>query len=767
MSDSADKPYVLEGTVTRVLFRDEAGLFSAVKVWPEGGPEITVIGEFLAVSAGDEFTFSGQWETHPKWGPQLRVFHALRKLPRQPAAIVAYLSGGLFAGIGKALASRLVSHFGSQTLETILARPEEVERVPRISPKKRQSLVSSLYEHRQIQDLALFLQGHGVSLSLTKKIHQCYGREALAVVQGDPYRVASEVSGIGFVKADSIARKMGLPANSSARITASVTYVLRDRCEVRGHSFLPQRELVRECLEFLNREASMPAADRVTPDGVAAAIEELLLAGRLVTEAPDAIYLREVYEAEVELARRAELLQRTSRAPADKARLDSALAQAQAQAAMTYAPEQREAIQKALTSSIAIVTGGPGTGKSTVVRGVIAALRASRPDAKVLLAAPTGRAAKRLAEITGEEALTIHRLLEFSPQNGSFQRDAHNPLRADLLVVDEASMLDLELSVALFRAVAAGARVLLVGDADQLPSVGFGDVFAEFIRSGTVPAVRLSHIFRQARESRIVVNAHRINQGAMPILDRTSDCQFVAIEEPVRVAEFIRDAALSYRAAGLRPEEINVLTPMRKTETGVVALNRLLQNALNPASPAKPEIAVAGETVLRAGDKVMQIRNNYEKEVFNGDIGIIEEVGPAGGEGSEESEEEEQRVTVNFQGTRVAYGREDLDQLVLAYATTIHKAQGSEYKGVVLIPVVRQHWIMLQRNLLYTAITRAKERAVLVGQQAAVRRAVTNAGSRRRYSRLAERLRLGRAGLPVAAAQAKPEDGRARSGHNI
>jgi len=753
VSDLAQTPYVLEGRVTRILFRDDAVFFSAVRVWPKGGPEITVVGEFLEVAAGDEFTFTGEWETHPKWGPQLRVFHALRKLPRDPQAIVAYLSGGLFPGIGPVLARRLVSHFGAETLEVLLARPEEVVKVPRITAQKRQRLVASIYEHRQIQDLALFLQGHGVSLSLTKKIQERYGREALAVVRNDPYRVASEIPGIGFLKADAIARKTGLSPDSPARIKASVAYVLRDRCEVRGHSFLPRAELVRECLTFLNRDSNGPAAVRVTPARVNGEIEELLHTGNLVVEDPDAIYLPEVYEAEVDLARRIQILQAVSLPPADG--LEAALADTQALGGsgdrkvprkdhsnthlvgIAYAEEQRQAIRIALTSPIAVVTGGPGTGKSTVIRGVIAALNLLREKPTVLLAAPTGRAAKRMAELTGREALTIHRLLGFSPDTGSFQRNENNPLDADLLVVDESSMVDLDLASALFRAAPPGMQILLVGDADQLPSVGFGNFFADLIRSGTLPVVRLAHIFRQARESRIVVNAHRVNQGRMPILDRVSDCQFISIEEGAKVADFIRNAVLSYRSAGLALDEINVLSPMRKTETGVAALNQLLQEALNPPSKGKPQVA-AGENVFRAGDKVMQIRNNYEKGVFNGDTGVIEAIHLPK---EEEEEEEPERISVNFQGARVGYERTELDQLVLSYACTVHKAQGSEYKGVVLIPVVRQHWVMLQRNLLYTAITRAKERVILVGQEAAIRRAVTNVGSRLRYSRLAQRLK--------------------------
>jgi exodeoxyribonuclease V alpha subunit len=369
---------------------------------------------------------------------------------------------------------------------------------------------------------------------------------------------------------------------------------------------------------------------------------------------------------------------------------------------------------------------------------VIAALGRLRPQAQVLLAAPTGRAAKRLGELTARQARTIHRLLEFSPESGVFQRGEADPLEGKLLVVDEASMLDLYLASALLKAVPAGMQVLFVGDADQLPSVGFGNVFADLIRSASVPVVRLRHVFRQAQQSRIVTNAHLVNQGRMPILERGSDCEFVPIEEEAAVAEYVKTAALAHRDAGRPLEEFNVLTPMRRGEAGVAALNALLQTTLNPPGAGKRELA-AGETVLRCGDKVMQVRNNYAKGVFNGDIGVVSAIRLP--EDSEEGEDAEEQLVADFDGCLVPYARAELDQLVLAYACTVHKAQGSEYRGVVLLPVVRQHSVMLQRNLLYTAITRAREHAVLVGQAAAIRRAVSNVGSRLRYSRLAERLK--------------------------
>src|SRR6266545_2334726 len=582
MGDSGGS--VIEGQVTRVVFQDEETLFASVKVAPEGGgPEVSVIGEFLAVAAGDEFTFIGDWETHPRWGPQLRIHSAQRKLPRQPEAVVAYLGGGLFPGVGPGIARRVVRHFGQQTLDLILASPERIAEVPGIGPKKRERLAAALAQHHDIQELAL---------GLTKKIHEAYGRRALDVVRTDPYRVAREIPGVGFLKADGIARKIGLPADSPARVRASVGYVLQTRCEVRGHTFLPRGDLVRECLGFLNRE---PGGPFVPAEMVAGAIDALIAEGSLVAE-KEAVYLSEVHAAEIELARRLRGLLRAG--PSDPKDLDRILAETETEAGVRYSELQRTAIRTALTSPVAIVTGGPGTGKSTIIRAVEAARRRLRRDAVVHLAAPTGRAAKRMAEVTGREAMTIHRLLEFSPKAGIFQRGLASPLEGQLLVVDEASMVDLNLASALFRSVPAGMQVLLVGDADQLPSVGFGNVFADLIQSRAIPVVRLSEIFRQARQSRIVTNAHRVNQGLMPALDPAPDWRFVPIADAAKVARYIRDVAVAGREKGAALEHINVLTPMRKTEAGVFALNKLLQAALNPPSPRKKEV-LSGDSLSR------------------------------------------------------------------------------------------------------------------------------------------------------------------------
>ena len=751
-------PVVLAGRVTRILFRDAESLMTGVRVKVKGAGEETVVGEFLDVAEGDRFVFTGHWDRHPKYGMQLRLLHAQKELPRAPEAIAAYLAGGLFPGVGKTTARRIVEHFGAETLVVLLAEPERLAQVPAIGAKRRAKLLESFREHRYIQELALFLQGHGVSLNLTRKIHRRYGPEALAIVRSDPYRVADDIPGIGFVRADDIARKTGLPADAPSRVRAAVRFVLKERCETRGHSYLPVGALVSDSLAFLNRPPAAPAVAAVsapvTRAAVAVALDELAAAGRIVREGTEAVYLSEVHAAEVALATRLTLLLATAfQLPAG---VDDVVAATAAAAGIVYAREQTDAMRTALTSPIAVVTGGPGTGKSTIVRGVVAAFEAFeslRGTPEILLAAPTGRAAKRLAEVTGRGAKTIHRLLEFSPEGATFLRDEAAPLTGDLLVVDEASMVDLQLAAALLRAVPPGMQVLLVGDADQLPPVGIGNVFADVIASGTVPVVRLRHIFRQAGESRIVTNAHRVNAGLLPGPESGADWRFVPAEGAEAAAAYVRRVAEAARAAGLGLDAFSVLTPMRKTAAGTIALNQLLQETLNPPSPEKRELR-AGATVFRTGDKVMQLRNNYRKEVFNGDIGLVATIArpsaaAATGVGgldsvepseSPESDDDEEQLCVDFDGRIVAYEQHELDQLALAYASTVHKAQGSEFKGVVILPIVNEHHIMLQRNLLYTAITRARERVVLVGQEEALRRAVRNLGSGRRYSGLQGRL---------------------------
>ncbi|MDB4895682.1 MAG: hypothetical protein JWN15_1944 [Firmicutes bacterium] len=718
----------LEGQVLRVLFRDPESLYTVARFQTAEG-EVSATGPFLEIAEGDKFQMAGDWTRHPKYGRQFAVQEARKVLPDTAAGIEGYLAGGLFKGIGRKIARRLVEHFGDETLNVLLGQPERVREVSGVGPAKVRSLVESLGEYGKVQTLALFLQGQGVSLSLTMKIHKRYGDNAIAIVKENPYRLAAEVEGIGFLTADEIARKLGTDPGAPERVRAAVQLVLQERGDAEGHVFLPAGELVGRALEFLNRGQTGPGP-AVTAPGVQDAIAHLVAQGWLVRDQGDMIYRRELYEAEAELADRIRaLLAVAAESPTQE--LEELLDQVEAELAVDYAPEQRDAIKTALDSRVAVITGGPGTGKSTVLLGILTALRMQKPDTAVLLAAPTGRAARRMTDVTGDPASTIHRLLGYNPMENAFAYDEDEPLRGDLLVVDEFSMVDLNLARALFAAVPPEMRVLLVGDADQLPSVGMGNILADLIGSGAVPVVRLERIYRQAGESRIVLNAHRINAGQMPDLSAAPDFEFVRREAPDSVVQYLRDRALAARDAGASLEEITVLTPMRKTETGVEALNKVLQEALNPAVRGRPEVALGSAVTFRLGDKVMQRKNNYEKEVFNGSIGLVTAI-----------KADDAELTVTFEDDlAVTYAREELDQLTLAYACTIHKAQGSEYAGLVMIPVTTQHYAMLQRNLLYTALTRPRSLAVLVGTEQAIARAVHNNRITRRYTRLAARLR--------------------------
>jgi exodeoxyribonuclease V alpha subunit len=739
----------LEGHVLRVLFRNAESLYTVARLQtPEG--EVTATGPFLEITEGDKFALTGDWTRHAKYGRQFAATEARKVLPDTAPGIEAYLAGGLFKGIGKKLARRLVAHFGDATLDVLLTRPDRVREVPGIGPAKVRSLSASLGEYGKVQSLALFLQGHGVSLSLTMKIHRRYGEDAIALVKANPYRLAAEVEGIGFLTADEIARKLGTDPGAPERVRAAVLHVLTERGEAEGHVCLPLPELTARALEFLNRGQPGPV---VRAPQVQEAMLRLAADGWLVRDEGDLIYRRELYAAEAELAERMlALLARSGAAGDAQADVDELIDRVAIQLDVEYAPEQRAAIKTALGAPLAVITGGPGTGKSTVLLGVLTALRMQREDTAILLAAPTGRAARRMSDVTGDPAKTIHRLLGYNPMENGFAYDEANPLEGDVLVVDEFSMVDLNLAAALFEAVPPEMRVLLVGDSDQLPSVGMGNILADLIGSGAVPVVRLTRIYRQAAESRIVLNAHRINAGQMPDLTPAPDCEFVRREEPEAIAQYIRDRALAALDGGATLEQITVLTPMRKTETGVEALNKLLQEALNPAVRGRPELA-AGLVTFRLGDKVMQRKNNYEKEVFNGSIGHVTAVDP----------EEGELAVIFEEGEPITYSREELDQLALAYACTVHKSQGSEYTGLVMIPVTMQHYAMLQRNLLYTALTRAKQKAVLVGTEQALRRAVQNNRITRRHTRLAARLRgeVGRVdgGAAVYVAAHERQDG--------
>ncbi len=737
----------------------------------------------LGVNIGESVELTGRWTVHPDHGKQFTVEQMRTVLPATVAGMEKYLGSGLIRGVGPVTAKRIVGFFGVETLNVIEQEPERLHEVPGVGHKRAATIVQAWVEQRAIKEVMLFLQSYGVSTSLATKIYKHYGDAAIATVKNDPYRLARDIFGIGFITADKIAQAMGLPADAPQRVAAGVAYAL-DQASEDGHVYLPTAELVKLTAELLKVApdqvglgvARMWAEDQVkvaptpgsealpsiqaptrTPDAetphlvfeqgglyATTTVEQ----AQALLRADNAIYLTPLYYSEVGIANRLLRLTQegfTRLAVFQRYSADSwqrALLALEQVNGFDLAPQQREAVQTALTRRVTVLTGGPGTGKTTTVRTVLQLCQ--REKKTVLLAAPTGRAAKRLSETTGHEAKTIHRLLEFKPSEGfTFQRNDENPLEGDLLIVDEASMLDAVLTNSLLKAIPPGMHLLLVGDVDQLPSVGPGNVLRDIItaiesngpaaqqRLVSATVVRLQTIFRQAAGSYIIANAHRINAGEMPVIDNEGATDFFVFktEEPERAAQLCVELVTERipRRFAIQPADIQVLSPMHRGVVGVGALNEALQAALNPPAANKAEKAL-GHRVYRVGDRVMQLRNNYDKDVYNGDMGHIVQM-----------DLELHRVTVSFDGRPVAYDFLELDELVHAFAVSVHKSQGSEFPAVV-IPVLTTHYMMLQRNLLYTAVTRARRLVVLVGQPRAIALAVRNGNVAERFTGLAERL---------------------------
>ncbi len=729
---------VVEGTVERLVYASAETGYSVVRLCDRQGAPVTVVGVLPGVNAGQTLRVAGRWVQHPAYGPQLVAERYEVVRPASVAGLQKYLGSGLVRGVGPVLAQRIVERFGAETPQIIEQTPERLTEVPGIGPQRAAAIVRAWREHQAIQDLMLFLQAHDLSPSLAVRIFQQYGDASLEVVRHDPYRLAREVRGIGFLTADRIARRLGFPAQSLERVMAGLRHLLWEAAE-EGHVFMPLEDLGARARTLLG----------CTPEMVAEALARLTREENgLVCESHDgttAVYLVPLFQAERRLAER---LRTLLTAPADRLALfqrvdfERAFAWLAERHGLILTAEQRLAVRRALTSKVSVITGGPGTGKTTTIQALLTLLRAKRCSA--LLAAPTGRAARRLTEVTGVPARTIHRLLALRP-GGEALYDAQNPLLADCIVVDEASMLDVLLANALVKAVPPDAHLVLVGDVDQLPAVGPGNVLRELIASAVVPVTRLTTVMRQAAGSGIVQNAHRINAGERPRLRGYDDFLFLAEDDPERAADRIVDLVVEQlpRRYGLDPiQDIQVLAPMHQGPLGVARLNERLQAALNPPAEGKPERRF-GARLFRQGDKVLQVVNNYDRQVFNGEMGRITRLDLAA-----------ERAIVRFDDGRVVvYPFADLDELVLAYAVSVHKSQGCEYPAVVM-PLTTQHYLLLQRNLLYTAVTRAQRLVVLVGSWRALAIAVRRERVTRRHTRLAWRLRTSLAGTPPVARQA-------------
>ncbi len=708
----------LQGQLERVTFHNEDNHFTIAKIRVKGRRDlVTIVGTLFSVSPGEILKLTGDWDRHPKFGEQFKFTAYETVIPATLHGIEKYLGSGLIKGIGPVMAKRLVEKFGTETLDVIENETGRLSEVDGIGEKRIDMIRAAWLEQKEVRDVMLFLQSHDVSSAYAVKIYRQYGRDSIAVVKENPYRLAADIFGIGFRTADSIAAKLGMPKDSSVRAEAGILYALQ-QFAANGHVYYPHDELVEECREILGISAAV----------IAASIDSL--AGRrLIVIEGNAVYLSEFSVAERGIA---ECLRNLTKADrrffiVDR---DKAIDIVEHGLRLTLAANQAQAIRESIDAKVMVITGGPGTGKTTIIRGIIMLHDVSAM--RILLAAPTGRAAKRMAEATGREAKTIHRLLEFSPKNdNSFKRNETNPLDADLIIIDEMSMVDTVLMYHLLKAVPNPATLILVGDVDQLPSVGAGNVLRDIIDSGHVPCVRLNEIFRQARESLIIVNAHNINKGEFPIMrpeqGSHQDFYFIQQEEPEKVLTEILELCATKipQKFGFDPvNDIQVLAPMHRGVVGASNLNAELQKHLNRTADELHR----GGRILKVRDKVMQIRNNYDKEVFNGDIGRIAVI-----------HREDQEVIVDFEGKTVPYDFADLDELILAYAISVHKSQGSEYPCVIM-PVLTQHYLLLQRNLLYTAVTRGKKLVVLIGTKKALGIALRNNKPQERFTKLKERL---------------------------
>ncbi|HJN75221.1 MAG TPA: ATP-dependent RecD-like DNA helicase [Myxococcota bacterium] len=708
----------LDGELLRIDFTSDDGTFAVARLQTEGG-EVVAIGPLAHLTPGAQLRLDGRWSEHRKYGKRFRVFGVLVQEPRTLRGLRRYLAGGAVRGIKKTLAARVVARFGLDTLRILDEEPEELLKVPGIGPKTLERIVESWERDKAGRELAVLLQGHGLGAGVAQRILDRYGERAMKVVSGQPYRLAEEVAGVGFRTADAIARAVGIAVDDPRRADAAVRFLLLE-AEGEGHCFLPRGDLIGRARQL--------EIDRAGVDG---ALGRLVLEGRVVQKVSADPSLSAIYRSELDARERkvAEALARLLEE--HRGQGDVRVALAESRVGLELDDEQRRAVALGLTRGVAVITGGPGTGKTTIVRVLLEA--ASLAKERWALAAPTGRAARRLAESCGREGKTLHRLLEYSMRKQAFLRNAGNPLEVDGVLVDEASMMDLGLTESLLSALPSGARLVLVGDADQLPSVGAGRVLGDLIASGVVPVASLSQVYRQAEDSAIVRNAWRILRGLPPVSAEKNpetalrqDFFVVKREDAIQTQVTLeRVVAERLPAIGFDPVcDVQVLTPMHKGPLGSRALNELLQARLNPHGKELRR----GDKRIREGDRVLQVRNDYDNDIFNGDVGRVTGV-------------EGEALTIDFDGREVVLVGEQLDQIELAYAISIHKSQGSEYRAVVVV-LSTGHHVMLRRNLIYTAVTRAREFCSIVGSPRAIGTAVRRSGGDRRFTGLADRLAL-------------------------
>ena len=726
-------PEQLEAVIEETIFRNEENGYSVVQA-KAGRESVTVVGTLPALAPGEQVLLSGSWTAHPQYGKQWKATACEIRKPTTLLGIERYLGSGLIRGVGPSTARLLVQAFGKNTLDVLSEHPERLTEVPGIGKKRAAQLAESFREQYAAREAMVFLQSYGVSPTLAVKISKAYGADAQRKIRENPYRLIDDIDGVGFLTADRIALSLGIPQDSEYRLRSGLKYVLQEAAAGEGHTFLPKPLLLERAARALRVE-----------DGLLAhALDTLLFAREIIAldlDGQEALLLSGFFYAEKEIARYLKLLMgREEKIP--EAQILEKIQQFEREHQMQFSENQRRAVSEAVRRGLVVITGGPGTGKTTIINCILWLL-----GKDVLLAAPTGRAAKRMSEATGHEAKTLHRLLEFAGDEGHFQRDEQNPLDCGCVIVDEMSMVDVFLMRSLLVALKPGTKLILVGDADQLPSVGAGNVLGDILKSGVVPSVRLTDIFRQSEESLIVLNAHRINHGEPPILNRRdSDFFFERRPVPDEAAQAIVGLCARRLPAFLHSDaparDIQVLAPTKKSGTGVYQLNALLQAALNPPAPWKKEIAY-GETVFRTGDKVMHIRNNYQlpwkadggeegEGVFNGDVGFVSAV-----------DNQDRIVTVRFDDERtVEYDYQQLEELELAYCLSVHKSQGSEFPCVVM-PVLGGPPRLLTRNLFYTALTRARKLVVLVGREDAIADMVRNNHIATRYTTLRQRLEEG------------------------